>query len=67
MTTTYAVPDVSCDHCVRAITAELAPIDGVSRVTVDLPGKSVTVEHDASVTDAQLRAGIEAAGYDIAA
>lgn len=67
MTTSYKVPDVSCDHCVRAIVAELAPIVGVREVDVDLSGKMVTVEHDASVTDAQLRAGIEAAGYDVAA
>ncbi|MFM9108965.1 MAG: heavy-metal-associated domain-containing protein [Chloroflexota bacterium] len=67
MITTYRVPDVSCDHCVRAITSELSPIDGVQRVAVDLAGKTVSVEHDASVSDAQLRAGIEAAGYDVAA
>ena len=48
----YQVPDVSCDHCVKAITEELS-------------AKNVTVEHEGSVSDAQLRTGIEAAGYDI--
>jgi len=63
----YSVPDVSCGHCVTAITEELSPIPGVQRIDVNLETKQVTVEHDGSVTDAQLRAGIEAAGYEIAA
>lgn len=64
---TYRVPDVSCQHCVTAITEEVGSIPGVSRVDVDLGAKLVTVEHDGSVSDAQLRAGIEEAGYEIAA
>jgi copper chaperone CopZ len=64
---TYRVPDVSCDHCVRAITAELTKLPGVEHVGVDLKTKLVTVRHDGSVSDAQLREGIEEAGYDIAA
>ncbi|MDP9363961.1 MAG: heavy-metal-associated domain-containing protein [Chloroflexota bacterium] len=64
---TYQVPDVSCQHCVRAITDELTKLPGVQQVGVDLDTKLVTVEHDGSVSDQQLRQGIEEAGYDIAA
>jgi len=64
---TYHVPDVSCDHCVRAITEELSKFPGVQRVGVDLQAKQVTVTHDGSVADAALRHGIEEAGFDIAA
>jgi copper ion binding protein len=64
---TYRTPDVSCQHCVNAITEEVGKIPGVARVDVDLGAKLVTVEHDGSVDDAQLRAGIEEAGYEIAA
>ena len=64
---TYRVPDVSCQHCVRAITDELTKLPGVNRVAVDLDTKLVTVEHDGTVGEPQLRAGIEEAGYDIAA
>ena len=64
---TYRVPDVSCDHCVRAITEELTKLTGVEHVGVDLKTKLVTVRHDGSVSDAQMREGIEEAGYDIAA
>lgn len=63
----YRVPDVSCQHCVKAITDELTKIDGVEDVGVDLDTKLVTVRHNGSVSDEALRAGIEEAGYDIAA
>ncbi|MCO5176802.1 MAG: heavy-metal-associated domain-containing protein [Thermomicrobiales bacterium] len=64
---TFLVPDVSCEHCVRAITNELSQIDGVENVTVDIPTKIVTVRAADSVTDATLVAGLSEAGYDIAA
>lgn len=63
----YRVPDVSCEHCVAAITKELSQIAGVEDVEVDLESKRVTVRAAATVTDQQLRTGIEDAGYDIAA
>ncbi|GBD16344.1 Copper chaperone CopZ [bacterium HR26] len=63
----YRVPDVSCQHCVRAITSELEKIPGVQSVRVDLDTKLVTVAADESVSDEQIRAGIEEAGYEIAA
>jgi copper chaperone len=63
----YRVPDVSCQHCVRAITGELQKIPGVESVHVDLDTKLVTVAADESVSDEQIRAGIEEAGYEIAA
>lgn len=64
---TYRVPDVSCQHCVAAITNELKAIPGVERVIVDLDSKLVTVEHTDTVAEQQILDGIEEAGYDIAA
>ena len=32
------VPDISCEHCERAITNALTPISGVRSVNVDIPG-----------------------------
>uniref|UniRef100_A0A831TKM9 Copper chaperone n=1 Tax=Thermorudis peleae TaxID=1382356 RepID=A0A831TKM9_9BACT len=63
----YRVPDVSCQHCIRAITSELEKIPGVRSVHVDLDSKLVTVAAEESVSDEQIRAGIEEAGYEIAA
>jgi copper chaperone len=62
----YNVPDVSCDHCVSAITRELFQIDGVQNVQVDLQQKKVTVVSDETVADERIREGIDEAGFDIA-
>jgi copper chaperone len=40
------VPDISCEHCERAIKGALTPIAGVQTVSVDIPGKQVQVEYD---------------------
>lgn len=64
---TYVVPDVSCQHCVAAITEEVAKVPGVVEVDVDLARKRVTVRDDGSASDAAIRAGIAEAGYDVAA
>ena len=61
---TYAVPGISCEHCVRAITGELDKVAGVEAVAVDVAAKTVTVQGTAS--DAAVRAAIDEAGYDIA-
>lgn len=63
---TFMVPDVSCEHCVSAIQGELTKIDGVDVVDVDIASKRVTVKHNGNVTDEQLVAGLDEAGYDIA-
>lgn len=45
-TTTFSVPDISCEHCERTITNALTPMAGVRTVTVDIPAKQVRVEYD---------------------
>jgi copper chaperone CopZ len=67
MRETFQVPEINCQNCVRHITMELVNIPGVREVAVDLTGKTVTVEHDGTVTDEQMREGIESAGYEVAA
>ncbi len=64
-TTTYAVPGISCGHCVAAITGEVTRVAGVATVEVDLEGKVVTVTGD-GVSDAAVRDAIDDAGYDVA-
>jgi copper ion binding protein len=64
-TTTYAVPGISCGHCVAAITGEVTRVPGVTAVDVDLEGKVVTVTGD-GVSDAAVRDAIDDAGYDVA-
>ncbi len=63
-TETYNVPDISCDHCVQAITGAVSPLDGVDTVDVSVDDKTVTVV--GSFDDAAVRSAIDEAGYDVA-
>ena len=62
----YSVPGLSCDHCRVAVIAEVEKVEGVSGIEVDLDAKRVRVT-GAGLRDAELRAAIDEAGYDIAA
>jgi copper chaperone CopZ len=62
---TYTVPDMSCGHCEKAVSSELAQVAGVSSVDVDLATKRVVV-HGEALDDAALRAAIAEAGYEAA-
>ena len=60
----FQVPEVSCQHCVNAITKEVTAIPGVQQVQVALDSKTVTVEHGEQVSTNQIVAAINEAGYD---
>jgi copper chaperone len=60
----FQVPDVSCQHCVNAITQEVSALPGVARVEVALDTKTVTVEHGEQITTDAIIAAINEAGYD---
>jgi copper chaperone len=59
----YRVPGMHCGHCKAAVTEELAAVDGVETVEVDLETKLVVVRGD-RLEDANLRAAIDEAGYE---
>ena len=40
----FSIPNISCDHCVRAIKDELSDLDGVNNIEGDADKKTVTVE-----------------------
>lgn len=61
---TYSVPGISCDHCKAAIEGEVATLEGVARVEVDVDAKTVAVDGEAD--DDAIRAAIDEAGYDVA-
>lgn len=64
MTEQFSVPEVSCQHCVNSITAEVSAVTGVTQVDVDLTHKTVTVTHAPQVTTAAIVNAINEAGYD---
>ena len=63
MTTTVSITGMSCVHCVRAVFTSLAGVEGIKRADVSI-GHAV-IEHDASVTQQQIRDAIATAGYDV--
>ena len=70
-TMTYHVTGMTCQHCVNAVTGELAALGGVSSVVVDLvPGGEslVTVTSDAPLAQQAVAAALDEAGnYHLAA
>jgi copper chaperone CopZ len=63
--TTYQVTGMTCEHCARAVSAELRAVDGVSDVAVELvPGgaSAVTVTSDAPLTATAVAAALDEAG-----
>lgn len=63
---TYTVKGMTCDHCVRAVTEEVAKVGGVTGVEVDLASGRVTVSAGGPVDDDAVRAAVEEAGYEVA-
>jgi copper chaperone CopZ len=69
--TMYHVTGMTCEHCVRAVTAELNGLDGVAEVAIDLvPGgaSAVTVVSDTVLDAEAVQAALDEAGdYRLAA
>ncbi|MEU4250369.1 heavy-metal-associated domain-containing protein [Amycolatopsis sp. NPDC026612] len=65
-TSSYTVTGMTCSHCVASVSEEVGAVDGVTDVAVDLPTGAVTVTSDRPVDDAQVRAAVEEAGYQLA-
>ena len=62
---TYTVNGMTCSHCVMSVTEEIAALDGVTDVAVDLPTGAVAVTSDRPLDEAQVRAAVEEAGYEL--
>ena len=63
---TFTVVGMTCDHCVRAVSAELSKLDGVQRVDVDLASGRVGVASTAPLSAADVAAAVDEAGYEVA-
>jgi copper chaperone len=62
---TYSVTGMTCEHCVRAVSEEIATLSGVSDVAVvlDAGGPStVRVTSDAPFAEDQVAAALDEAG-----
>ena len=63
---TYRAAGMTCEHCRIAVTDEVAKVDGVTDVEVDLATKLVRVE-GSGIDPAAVVAAIDEAGYDAVA
>ncbi|MFD5864921.1 heavy-metal-associated domain-containing protein [Agromyces sp. NPDC127015] len=64
----YAVAGMTCGNCVRHVSAELAAIEGVEAVEVELVAggvSTVTVRSSSPLADAAVAAAVEEAGYEV--
>jgi copper chaperone CopZ len=62
----YTVTGMTCEHCVASVTEEVAEVDGVTDVRVDLATGALEVAGDRPVPDADVRSAVVEAGYRIA-
>jgi copper chaperone CopZ len=61
--TTFSVTGMTCAHCQRAVTEEIAGVVGVESVTVDLATGTVTVTASQPVDRADIATAVDEAGY----
>lgn len=68
-TVTIDVAGMTCGHCVRSVQEELRAVPGVTDVHVDLVtggASQVTITADRPISDEDVAAAIDEAGYTIA-
>jgi len=63
-TRSIAVTGMTCDHCARAVRAEIGKLPGVTGVDVDVDAGTVRVSGDPLPGDGPLREAVEEAGYE---
>jgi copper chaperone len=65
-TADFTVTGMTCQHCVASVTEEVQELDGVTDVAVDLSSGRLTVTSEQPLSDAEVRAAVEEAGYQLA-
>ncbi|MFF4580817.1 heavy-metal-associated domain-containing protein [Streptomyces sp. NPDC001389] len=64
--TVYKVTGMTCGHCEGAVTAELTALPGVTSVKAVAATGEVTVVSAAPLAEADVRAAVDEAGYELA-
>ncbi len=57
----YRVPDMSCRHCVAAVTNAVKDVDATAKVDIDLPARMLSIETAAEPS--KVTQALGAAGY----
>ena len=62
---TFTVVGMTCGHCVAAVSSEVAKVDGVSKVDIDLASGAVTIESLHPLAREAVAAAVDEAGYEL--
>jgi len=65
MVSTYRVTGMTCGHCVSAVSTEVAKIDGVTGVDVNLEAGEVDVTSESALDASTVQAAVEEAGFEL--
>ena len=66
-TSTYTVAGMTCGHCVNAVTTEISGLPAVTDVRVDLDTGRVMVTSLGPLSEGEVTAAVERAGYGVVA
>ncbi|MFC4605457.1 heavy-metal-associated domain-containing protein [Rhodococcus kronopolitis] len=62
-TTNYTVTGMTCGHCAGSVRTEVAKLDGVTDISIDVPTGRLTVTSSAPLAAAAVLGAVEEAGY----
>lgn len=61
------IEGMMCQHCVQHVSKALQGVKGVDKVEVSLEKKEARVSGTEPLSDAELKAAVKEAGYDVTA
>jgi len=62
MITNYVITGMTCGHCVNHVTEEVAALDGVQSVDVQLEGGTMAVTSDSEIDFSKISEAVAEAG-----
>jgi copper chaperone len=65
--TQYSVTGMTCGHCVASVREEVEKLAGVESVDVDLQSGLLSIASSRALSDAEVIAAVDEAGYEAAA
>lgn len=64
-TVTYSVSGMSCGHCEKSVSTEVAALPGVTDVAANAKAGTVTISSQTPLDDEQLRTAVDEAGFEL--
>ncbi len=66
-TNQMSIPAISCGHCKMTVEREVSELTGITKATVDVELKQLTVEFETPATLVQIQGLLQEIGYPAAA